>query len=359
MAFGRRFDIPTNSFLHRFLLRRRGKRDGRAGIPRANEPTPSEQERQLLARCQQHMARIAADYSRAIRDAEASLTSQIELFKTLLTAFKDESLRYDARRGELNRNVVNVHIGGTWYRILLVLIGIGEFALNAQAFEVFQKPLLLTWLMALTLAVGIPSVAHFCGIWIRQWPKPAWVTALKLCLTFAGSIACLVGINFARQAYLASQQLTSGPQSELLEQAFLAINIFVFLTATILSHFSHDPDYELEVLHRRVSKLDRKLDAVDSRIYKHEGALKRMRVRQRAELEEIRAIILELVFIYREANRLARGGEEVSVFKEAPRIDYPDCVVGLTDELKDQVGELRRSRYEARSGVAAAKERIA
>jgi hypothetical protein len=104
--------------------------------------------------------------------------------------------------------------------------------------------------------------------------------------------------------------------------------------------------------------LDRKLDAVDRSIYRHEGTLEAMRVRQRVELEEIRAIILELISIYREANRLARGGEEVMAFKEPPRIDDPDYVVVPTDKLKEQARELRQSRYEARSGVVAAKERV-
>jgi hypothetical protein len=56
MPFRRIHGTPTNSFLHRFLLRRRGKRDGRKGIPRAEESSLSEQERQILNRCQQHMA---------------------------------------------------------------------------------------------------------------------------------------------------------------------------------------------------------------------------------------------------------------------------------------------------------------
>jgi len=353
MRFRRARSIPTNSFLHRFLLRRRGKRDGRKKIPRADERTISEQERQLLNRCKQHMAQLVAEYAHGIRQTGARLSASVELFKTLLTAFRDETLRYDGRRKELNRNVVITHVSRNSYLGLLVLIAIGEFVLNAQAFEVFQKPMLLTWLMALTLAILIPWVAHACGIWVRQWPKPAWATGLKLAVTTTVTIACLIGANLARQAYLEGETISRGTQSDILEHAFLAINIFVFLGATTLSYFSHDPDYELETLHKRVSTLDRKLDCVDRRIYKWEGMLEELRLRRRAELDVISAITLELVSIYREANRLARNGEEVSAFKEIPKIASPDYGPEPAPDLEEQVGELRRLRYEARSGAAA------
>lgn len=350
MSLGRRFGVPTNSLLHRFLTRRYGRRDGRVGLPRANEPTPSEQERQLLARGDQHMSRLGAEYAQSIRQAEATLSAKIEYFRTLLTAFKDESKRYDQRRAVLNRSVVQIYSNSRAYVVLFALIALGEFALNAQAFEVFDKPMLLTALMALAIAVLLPAVAHFCGIWIRQWPPPAWRTGVYLLVASSSVLGCLVAINNARISYLDSERLTRGPQSDLLDYAFLAINIFVFVGSTLLSYFGHDPDYELQELHKRVSKVDRKLDSTDRAIYLWDGKLEGMIVRQRAEAGVIRAIIHELVSIYREANRLARSGEEVEAFRTVPEIAVPEYINIPLEEYRRQVRELREARYKARSG---------
>lgn len=87
------------------------------------------------------------------------------------------------------------------YLAIMFVIGIGEFALNAQASQVFQKPLILTVLMAATIGVGIPWSAHGCGILIKQWPKPAWKTGLWLGVILAGVVGGLVAINAARGAY--------------------------------------------------------------------------------------------------------------------------------------------------------------
>lgn len=338
----------TNSFLHRFLIRRRGRRDGLAKIPRLDEQEPSEQERQLLVRGTQHTEQIAGRYSDAVERAKAELQRQIEQFQMLLTAFEEEMTRFNKRRQDLRRDVVTTYISQRWYRIFLITIALGEFALNTQAFEVFQKPLLLTWLMALTLAVGIPLSAHFCGLWIRQWPKPAWATGVKLAATLAVTAACLVGINRAREFYLVSEHLSSGPQSALLEHAFLAINFFVFAVATLLSHFAHDEDYQLENLHKRVSKLDRKLDVTDSGIYRWSGKLEGMCKKANAELEETRAIILELILLYREANRLARDGERPEAFKIAPTLGIPNTSQWSETSLGNEVAALRARRYQAR-----------
>jgi hypothetical protein len=344
--------LITNSLLHRFLLRRRGRRDGRLGVPQADEERPSEQERQLLARAVQHMERLVAGYAAQIRRWEAALGAAMERFRTLLTAFEDEARRFNERRHQLGRNVVLTHVNKGTYKILLALIAVGEFVLNAQAFEVFHKPMLLTWLMALTVAVIIPWMAHACGIWIRQWPKPWWATAVKLASSIGMTMGCLVGINRARQFYLETEQLSAGTQSGILEHAFLAINIFVFLGAMVLSHFAHDPDYELEKLHERVSKVDRKLDQADRQIYHAQGKLEGLYETQRAEIEEIRAIIGELVLIYREANRLARPTERVKAFQQDPQVPTVDQsqAPGKLAEWKQAVEELRRKRYEARRG---------
>ncbi len=354
MSSRRAGGVATNSFLHRLLVRRRGKRDGRAQVPAVDDKTPSPYEKQLLNRGSQHIAQAMKAYAVKIREIQAAREAAIERFRLLTDRFVEESRRYDARRTQLGRDVIVHHMSRNWYQLILILIGTGEFALNTQAFEIFQKPTILTWLMALAVAVGIPAVAHFCGIWIKQWPKPAWRTGVNLAVTIAGTIGCLVGINVARRAYLGLQGLSLGREEEALERAFLAINIFVFLSATVLSYFAHDQDQELEILHKRVSKLDRKLDAIDSAIHKLGGELDKLKASQAAELQEIQAIVRELVNIYRGENLLARGdGRKPKVFDADPTLSEPD-ISDDTDRAtaKSDVDQIRKKRLVAKSQLA-------
>lgn len=104
-----------------------------------------------------------------------------------------------------------------------------------------------------------------------------------------------------------------------LQRAFLALNLFVFLAATLLSYFSHEEDQELDTLHKRVSRLDRKLDAVDAELHRLNREGGRLQASQDAELDEIKAIIRELVSMYRRENlrgrmAVSRRGPKASSF---------------------------------------------
>jgi uncharacterized small protein (DUF1192 family) len=302
------------------------------------------------------MAQVIGEYGPKLRETAGKREAAIERFRLLTDRFVEEMRRYDAKRSELHRDVIVSFLSRGWYRAIIMVIALGEFALNAQAFEVFQKPLLLTWLMAAAVGVGIPVVAHFCGIWVRQWPKPAWKTGLKLTVTLGGVVGCLIGINAARGAYLAMEGSRLGPQEQILQQAFLAINLFVFLAATVLSHFAHEEDQELDTLHKRVSRLDRKLDALDAEIHRLNAEGSRLEASQRAELEEIKAIVQELVSMYRGENVLARkDGRKPKAFEAEPVLEEPRVDVGWpggTDE--GEVDTIRRKRLRAKTGLAEA-----
>jgi uncharacterized protein YdcH (DUF465 family) len=176
-----------------------------------------------------------------------------------------------------------------------------------------------------------------------------------LAVVVAGTVAGLIGINAARRAYLAEAGLQLGPQEQILEHAFLAINLFVFLAAIVLSYLAHEEDEELDLLHRRVSKLDRKLDAVDAEIHKLTGEAERLKGEQRAELEEVKSIIWELVRMYRGENILARKDHrKPKAFETEPVLAEPRVETessSLTPET--EVDEIRQKRLRVKDGVVA------
>jgi tetrahydromethanopterin S-methyltransferase subunit G len=344
--------IPaTNSFWHRLLVRRRGRRDGRAGIPALNDPEPSEYEKQLVSRGAQHMTQVVAAYAPKIRKLQAQLEAMIERLKDLTSRFTDVMGRYNRRRQELGRDVIVHFVSKRAYRIIMVCIALGEFALNAQAFEVFQKPLFMTILMAASVGIGIPWLAHLCGIWIKQWPKPTLRTAIKLAICVLGTVGGLLAINTARIAHLEQAGLASASEARALQGAFLGINLLVFLAATFLSYAAHEQDQELDNLYEKVKELGRKIKAVESEISNLEGHLKGLRDRQRTDLDLIKHITMELIHLYRTENHLARkDGAKPKSFETEPQIPEPSPVGdNYFRTLGDQIEHLRKMRREAQT----------
>jgi len=351
MALGRSMIPATNSFWHRLLVRRRGRRDGRAGIPALNDPEPSEYEKQLVSRGAQHMTQVVAAYAPKIRKLQAQLEAMIERLKDLTSRFTDVMGRYNRRRQELGRDVIVHFVSKRAYRIIMVCIALGEFALNAQAFEVFQKPLFMTILMAASVGIGIPWLAHLCGIWIKQWPKPTLRTAIKLAICVLGTVGGLLAINTARIAHLEQAGLASASEARALQGAFLGINLLVFLAATFLSYAAHEQDQELDNLYEKVKELGRKIKAVESEISNLEGHLKGLRDRQRTDLDLIKHITMELIHLYRTENHLARkDGAKPKSFETEPQIPEPSRA-GDDDFLtsRDQIDHLRKMRREAQT----------
>ncbi|MDW8356222.1 MAG: hypothetical protein RMK57_17015 [Bryobacterales bacterium] len=137
--------------------------------------------------------------------------------------FEEELARYKQRREQLGRDLV-VRVLRRWYSSLLALISVVAVALNLQSLGVFQGSVLPTGLMALTVGVLASAGAHFCGIWVKQWPGPAWAARLKVTVAVPGTLGCLVGLNQTRAVYLRSVNVSLGPGDEILQQTFLLIN---------------------------------------------------------------------------------------------------------------------------------------
>ena len=349
--FRKRYSVVTNSFWHRITVRRKGRKDGARGIPAPDDSMGSEFEKQLLQRGAHHLEQIAGANRSEIQRLEGSREGLIAQLRKDKTKFVDENTKYNKKKRDLGRDVT-IHLPRTWYLLAIGLIVLGEFALNAQAFEVFHKPTALTWVMALTVAAGVPFVAHFLGVWVKQWPMPRWVTAAKVTVTILFTVGCLVGINIARRQYLLSQGVDVEKGADVLEWAFLLINLFVFLAATLMASFAHDEDQEVENLYQRTCSLERKLDRTDKDIHRLGGEIDRLRHLESAEIGQVRAMILELVHMYRDENLLARGDQKRPVaFQKEPLLAQPsraDEMQELTSE--EEVEKIRKEWHEALDG---------
>jgi hypothetical protein len=209
-------------------------------------------------------------------------------------------------------------------------LGISELALNVSAFQVFEKPPLLTLVMAAVVGLGLPLCAHFLGAFLKQWPRPAWRTAIYVGITAAIAILCLNGVTIARSQYLlGDRQLAS--RDEILQQAFFYINLFVFLTATVASYFSHEEDPDFDNMRRSFFVLDAQCGSAHRKLTDIVKQLRTIQQAHEAKVSEVQAIVRELVYLYRRNNRLSRDGDSQAFQSEPvlpPVTDEPLRVLG-------------------------------
>lgn len=203
--------------------------------------------------------------------------------------------------------------------------------------------------MALVVALGLPLSAHFVGIWIRQWPQPAWKTAIKLFVAVALVVGGLYGINIARRQYVIALDVA---ESDVIAEAFFLINIMVYVAAVLLSYFSHDPDQELDNLKNRSARLARESSRLDHRLGHVLSRIDDQMARWAATFNRNWSRTKELIHAYRDANLGRR--------KEAARplsfdVD-PEDPTFVRDEKQraptfDEVATVRERRDQALKGI--------
>ena len=249
--------------LHRWLLgieaRYRGWRDGRLGIPRADETEAPPEVWKLKRQGDGVGRRIGAKWvSHDLRLKGETQGHEVERRKyakkqqALEAELQDEDKRYRERRLELDRKVRDDelrHADDRWristpvYVIALALIFIGEFPLNAVAFNLFGEERALTWVMTAALAASLIVCAHALGVlWRKQRPTPRDELIAKGLLVFPFLV--ILGIGLVRQVYVTELGDQTAAKLGFVGglAVFVVMNALIFVAAFAISYLHHDPE---------------------------------------------------------------------------------------------------------------------
>jgi hypothetical protein len=329
------------------------------GVPGDDDPRPAPYESQLLDRTNQHLHHVVDLYTTAIQRLEAQVRTAYERLRDDTNAFLEHATRYSKKKSELGRDVI-IHISPRRYGVLMALIVVGEFVFNSQVFAVFEETVLMTVLMALAIAIVVPLISHTMGMWIKQWPKPVWRTVMFIVGSTVIVTAAFYEMNIVRLSYLAEQNAELGARAAVqLRYVFFFLNLLIFLGTTLLSYLAHDADQDFWHLYLRLSALGIRLEHIDGAIEHDLGEIDFLRQRENSELEQIRALMRELIWMYRQENILARGGkrpksmEADPVFNAVLRVDELQKLPKQEDI--ERVRTLRRPFVNEFLGKAASK----
>jgi hypothetical protein len=347
-----------NSWWHRLQVFFAGRRDGKARIPRADEERPTDFEKSLVQQGEQALSQLRKTRAEKGARLVALQDEEMERARRVVGQFKAKYHEYDAKKRSLGRGVI-VQLSWNKYLLLMGALGVSELALNVSAFQVFEKPPLLTLVMAAVVGLGLPLCAHFLGTFLKQWPTSsgphhldgsgpaprsprnvrAWRNAAYVVVTVVLAVLCLNGVAIARSQYLlGDRQFT--PRDEILQQAFFYINLFVLLAATLASYFAHEEDPDFDNMRRAFLALDAQCASARSRLTRVVKELQTIQQTHEARVGEVQSVVRELVFLYRRHNRRNRE-DDPQAFKSDPVLPEvkDDQLKILAKEKLDQLFE--------------------
>jgi succinate dehydrogenase hydrophobic anchor subunit len=270
---------------------------------RNNLPSPTTK---ALGDTEQQIVRA---YNLRVREAEGRYAGNVDRRKALLAKLvkqRDEVLapEWDRLVAKTGRMGTLIHIPRAAHWILLTILTLGEMVFNIVAFNVLHEPLWQTWLMALSVGIAVPIGAWFLGLWVRQWPPPAWRTGIKLVVVTAFLLAALVGLNQVRLDYLQAQKAPTAHSD-----AFFMVNLLVLLAAAIVTYLSHDPEPGFAEAKAKMERREHEIQALN-------GKLTESRNRLEAEVGMWHEGGAQTISYYRMHNR--RGRQEVPKYFEDP-----------------------------------------
>lgn len=317
--------------LHQLLLKKAeqlGEQDGMLSLPREEDMAPSPNEgmlkheyQKLLADCyhkgKPYLDAPHLEYQTTVQkidNFEQNKSTILDREMSIIKQKKEDRLgfvedEYETKKAKINsqdkyvqrdysvakkdlqvvqekvgRQSPIIHFKSTIaYALLLLGIGICEVPLNLQIFQKFGEAFFITMIMAGSLAVAIPVLAHFTGVFVKQRKEKRDYTMFALlCVVLFGVFN--FGISIFRANVLA-ENIAKEPD-HLSMVIFTCLNLILFIIGVLAAYFRHDESYELEYTYHRFQKEKKKYDVDKKEIQIRRQALDKSRIRDVKEVQQ-------------------------------------------------------------------------
>lgn len=339
---------PIRWYFRRVQARRRGRYDGRQGVPAPEESTvfpPGEfRLKQTADREFEKLARRWSQRDMRLKGRYCARLREVRMLKIAISEGEYELRRLqDAHEENVNtialeRKVRQAKHGRDhdWkmspvaYGLFMGAVLVGEFPLNAIAFRLFGEAELLTYVMTLVLAASLVGSAHVLGI-LLSLERPTRVQLGLLALCIIAPLGAILAIAVVRQAYVSAlghQGLSPGAVSA----AFVLINLLIYTMATVLSYLTHDPvagqlratEIPLRRFKRRMARLQRRREKLEIALQYLVAARQKALQAVMHEAQIFKNEFEELIQEYRMGNLEGRTEKVVPpIFAQHPEFTLP------------------------------------
>ncbi|MEM6965985.1 MAG: hypothetical protein AAF573_14555 [Bacteroidota bacterium] len=204
------------------------------------------------------------------------------------------------------------------YALLLIGIGLAEVPLNLQIFQKFGEAFFITIIMASSLAIAVPVLAHFAGVFLKQRKEKA--EFLFFCIA---SVLLFMIFNFGVsifRAYVLAENI--GEESSYVNIViFTCLNLILFFIGVLAAYFRHDESYELEHAHARFVKEKKAYDKKRGKIQNRRKALEanrnaRLRERNEQYLSTKKSILTKMTNQQERATAVSKRNSAAKVYDE-------------------------------------------
>lgn len=330
-----RIPVPDRSLFVPFRLKAlcKGRRDGKLGLPALDQEEYAPFEFRVKQKIDYGMRHLTADWQRLdgkLHERYCSLQARVAVARQHLEELRRALERLATDQSEREGSHVpllkHMRLQPWLYRLLIAVLVIGEYPLNAQVFKILGENTVLTMLFAATLALSLPLAAHFLGLVLKRLSFeaiPSKIERVFAVVIIAMPFAVMAAVAYLREKYMTATDVldTLGLEMEpaTATLVFLAINSLIFTIGTVASYYTHDP--ELDYSEMALEKATRDLTACKIRIEALEEEIRTARVAQEAIGAQREALLNEyrlrgesirdymgiIIDIYREHNMAARA----------------------------------------------------
>lgn len=331
MAFAYRYYAPWSRYSNRYA-QRRGRKDGAKNIPPPDGEEFADYEMELKNLAEENIRRIGGAWAREDRTLKREYSQALSEFEASKRdagpakgAYEQAAREHREATEEMGKHYGKIQLSPFAYMIIMAIIIVGEIPLNAVVFRIFGEAELMTYVISLVIAVGIPFGAHALGMLLRKKPFKQGVLTTESIFTILTMVMPLLGIMavaYVRQKYFESPtvQAISGVRADpaAVTLVFIIINLLVFTVAALASYLSHDPVVEswrkklklatrdLRIKQRRFAEVQERQGSVLSRLEKAKAERQNKFEEKKRKAEEVRDFVHRMIDVYRGDNLLTR-----------------------------------------------------
>lgn len=272
-------------------------------------------EAELVHIAEEKICRIHEKWSKKKNKLEA-LAKQIQHhFDDTL----EEYLKYHKKHEEKEFRLPARMLSKFWYVVFMLLIAVGEFFFNLQAFQILRVPQKEVFFIALAPSLAFPLLAHFTGTKLRQGFLPNEKRNRSiLAVTISGICILLgvIGVTMLRWDYIKYIMKTAMSVWQIF--AFFMINLLFLGGALIAAYLSHDPDRDLDTIYQHKQALRKRLNKLWKKWRKVASKFDSLRDVTLDRIQRVRFSTLTMLDEYRHGVSIGNTEGKIPSFFQAP-----------------------------------------
>ena len=254
-------DVPkeVSTFDDEASVRSAGTEDGKNRVPAEGAYAVGQYEQGLLARGAARVSAVteAAQKARAVVNRE--LQPVISQLKSVNGRWRKINEALLDRKTKLGREFI-IPVNKVFHWLLIGILSVGEFPLNALVFRMFGETEIMTYVMSSTLAITIPLIALYLGVLIRHSVSRIFGNIIVGVLLPVSVFGSLGAVTYVRTLYLKTHGHVASAASaggNGMWYSIFALNLLVFTAALVTSYLAHDPDEQMDHLRKDILAIDK------------------------------------------------------------------------------------------------------